>query len=161
MKSKIFLFRHAHRNVFNPLDDNGLSEKGLKQVNILTEVLSSQYELKTAVFYSSPRLRCQQTLQPLAQKLSLSLHEEPLLDEAAKQKIPLHERVLTFVNQIKKTPEQTFVICSHGDWIPVFFSVTMGSELHLRKSGLAIIELIDGEFKLEKLIQDWNSYAPL
>ncbi len=82
---KIILIRHAHRETGADRDrDNGLSEKGQKQAKNVAKFFkeySSKTDTNPNTLYSSPKLRCQETLAPLSKLLNLPIAVEPLLDE--------------------------------------------------------------------------------
>ena len=121
IKSKRLIFiRHAHRDILDRSTHNGLSEKGKHQSQLLRDQLISKYSFENCVLYSSPKLRCIETLQPLAESLNHQIHVLSTLDEKH-----LHEtesefkrRIQNFVDEWKKSEHALTVACSHGDWLP-------------------------------------------
>jgi 8-oxo-dGTP diphosphatase len=65
--------------------------------------------------YAADRLRCQQTVEPLAEELGVTVHNEPTLTEESYAKSPKHAR-----NRMLRIAEQdgTPVICTQGKVIP-------------------------------------------
>ena len=66
--------------------------------------------------FAAPRLRCQQTVGPLAEELGVPIHDEPTLTEEAYADAhgPARRRLL----EIAATTDGTPVICSQGKVIP-------------------------------------------
>src|SRR5689334_5268718 len=126
----LIVLRHAHRDTFRREDDNGLSDKGREQVRKLQGHFvkyAAAFQWKEAQFFSSPRLRCQETIGPLAEALNAPMEVHPLLEEQRED-----ETQFTFVGRIEKFFHEWrggsslhTVICSHGDWIPVFFGIAL------------------------------------
>ncbi|MEN3314362.1 MAG: 8-oxo-(d)GTP phosphatase [Acidimicrobiaceae bacterium] len=84
-----------------------LSKKGRRQADALVSLLADGGA--TAV-YSSPSLRCVQTVQPLADKLGLAVEAKPELGEGTAR-----SEVAAFVGGLLAT---TAVLCTHGDMMP-------------------------------------------
>jgi 8-oxo-dGTP diphosphatase len=65
--------------------------------------------------YAADRLRCHQTVEPLAEELGVTVHNEPNLTEEAYAKNPKRgrQRVVRIAER-----EGTPVICTHGKVIP-------------------------------------------
>jgi broad specificity phosphatase PhoE len=67
-KTELIVFlRHAHRDKPIPDKDNGLSDKGRKQVEDLLKDFKKGKIPKARIFWSSPKIRCQETLEPLSE----------------------------------------------------------------------------------------------
>lgn len=81
-----------------------LDERGLRQAAGLPAALSD-YEVKA--IYSSPYVRCRQTVEPLAAELGLELQEREELAEGARR-----SAVLELAG---KDDPGTVVLCTHGD----------------------------------------------
>jgi phosphohistidine phosphatase SixA len=95
--------------------------------------------MERAVFHSSPKRRCRQTIEPLAKALGAKIETQPVLDEGADP-----ELVARWV--IKQTSD-ILCICSHGDILPDLGRVLLGGRLRLnfKKSTVAMIRLGEGE----------------
>jgi len=90
--------------------------------------------LKGMSLLSSPKIRCVETLQPLARKLELPIQIDPLLAEQFNESTEAFQaRVLMFWNAWLKTQHPITVISTHGDWIPLFFKIIFGEVLSLKK----------------------------
>lgn len=106
----IYLVRHAkagERRVWDRDDiDRPLSKRGWRQ----SEAVAKRLEKRGATaLYSSGYVRCVQTLEPLAERLGVSIREEPRLFEYQP-----FEPVLDLLADVEKGA----VLCSHGDIIP-------------------------------------------
>lgn len=106
----LFLIRHAKAGKRSQWDADDslrpLVEIGLKQSESIAE---SIVRLSPTALFSSPYVRCMQTLQPLAQLRGLTVQSHHLLAEGA-------DFVAT-VEWIHTLSDGT-VMCSHGDVIP-------------------------------------------
>ena len=76
----IVLFRHAEKQN-NPGGNPTLSERGHKQALSLLQDIEKGELPHPSKIISSPKIRTQQTLQPIANFYSLDLQIDPLLDE--------------------------------------------------------------------------------
>jgi 8-oxo-dGTP diphosphatase len=110
----VLLVRHAvamrRRDWTKPDHLRPLTPKGLAQADGLVELLGT-FEVKR--IFSSPYVRCVQTVQPLAAKLGLPIEEVAELAEGA-------DDAATAL--IKSLGEDTAVLCSHGDVVPALLS---------------------------------------
>ena len=116
----VLLIRHAKAGDRTASGQDHLRElttKGHQQAKKLAEHLA---ELPVTEIRSSPAVRCVQTVQPLAEKLSLDLIEDPDLMEGQPIDLPDEEGV--------------FVWCAHGDNIPALLA-EIGVECHACKKG--------------------------
>jgi 2,3-bisphosphoglycerate-dependent phosphoglycerate mutase len=75
--STFYLVRHAHAN-WTPDEQRPLSTRGLEDAIRVADVLHAH---PIDLIYSSPYRRARQTIEPLATRLSLPIHEEPDLRE--------------------------------------------------------------------------------
>lgn len=126
----LFLIRHASagtRNNQNPHDDQRpLDALGHDQAAQIAALFDG--EPITEVI-TSPALRCQQTVAPLAARLGLELTVAPELFEGASS-----SRSIEFVRSFTG---RSVVLCSHGDVIPdVLRSLEIGGS-HLDGRGCA------------------------
>jgi len=106
----VYLVRHAkagERRVWDGDDmARPLSNTGWKQAEALGKRLAGK---RISEPYSSPYVRCVQTLEPLAERLGTTVHEDDRLLEGKP-----FEDVLELLAEI----EDGAVLCSHGDIIP-------------------------------------------
>ena len=110
----VYLVRHAkagERRVWDGDDlARPLSNTGWKQAEALGKRLADKRAGKrVSQLYSSPYVRCVQTLEPLAERLGTTIHEDDRLLEGKP-----FEDVLELLAEI----EDGAVLCSHGDIIP-------------------------------------------
>lgn len=127
MSQHLVLIRHGHRDIFDsPREDSSLSEKGLSQAEDLKERLS-KVSIPDLILFCSPKRRCQQTLQPGSESLSIELTKIDLLDEQAPSESDekLQNRILKFLKEWLRS-EQNWVACTHGDWIPLAIHLLTG-----------------------------------
>jgi len=107
----LFLIRHAvagTRDVRDPRDDQrALDADGRRRANDIGVELAHR---GIEAIYSSPALRCQQTVVPLAQALNLEVQPVAELFEGSSS-----SRSIAFVRSFT---ERCVVLCSHGDVIP-------------------------------------------
>ena len=108
--AKLYLVRHAkagERRLWDGDDiDRPLSPKGWKQ----SEMLAARLEaLGVSALYSSPYVRCVQTLQPLADRLGREIEIDQRLSE--------DEPFEPMLEMLAEVPDGA-VMSSHGDIIP-------------------------------------------
>ncbi len=156
-KKRLVIVRHAHRD--KPMGhsgDNGISKKGTKQTKGVTRLYEERFGDVKPVIYSSPKLRCIETVEPLAEKKNAKLTISDLLDEAGPDESPedFVKKVREFANQWKKHESEIVIACTHGDWIPTFFYEILGTSIDLKKGGWAELELEDGKPKLSWIVQE-------
>ncbi len=108
--SVVYLVRHAkagERRVWTGDDvDRPLSKTGWKQSEAIAARLLAH---GATTLYSSPSVRCIQTLEPLAERLGIEVLIEPRLLEGQP-----FEPVLELIAEV----EDGAVLCTHGDIIP-------------------------------------------
>lgn len=106
----IYLVRHAkagERRVWDGDDEaRPLSKYGWKQSQAIARRLGSK---RASSLYSSPYVRCMQTLEPLAERLGVDIQPEQRLHEGEP-----FEPVLDLLVEVPTAA----VLCSHGDIIP-------------------------------------------
>jgi 8-oxo-dGTP diphosphatase len=108
----VLLVRHAragNRKYWKGPDiERPLSKKGRHQAEGLVDMLS-RYRVKG--IYSSPYVRCVQTVEPLAEKLKLGVEQYLELTEGS----PADEVVAL----LRQAGGKTEVWCTHGDIVPI------------------------------------------
>lgn len=139
----IELLRHAAATARDgwwgrPDRDRPLTEIGHDQSRALRRQLVDGQPITG--LYSSPFVRCVQTLEPLAGGLSLPIHDEeglaeamtlPVLDggDAWVASAWLAGRALSLLNRIVREHEgERVVACSHGDVIPAVMAALAGRD---------------------------------
>ena len=107
---KLYLVRHAkagERRLWEGDDlHRPLSPKGWKQAELLASRLAP---LDVSALYSSPYVRCVQTLQPLADRLGIDVTIDARLSE--------EEHVQPVLDMLTEVADGS-VLSSHGDIIP-------------------------------------------
>ena len=106
----VYLVRHAkagERRVWEGSDvERPLSSKGWKQARSVSARLA---KMGASSLYSSPYVRCVQTLEPLSELIGTDI----VLDERLEEDRPF-EQVLDLLGEV----DSRAVLCSHGDIIP-------------------------------------------
>lgn len=153
MTKKLILIRHAHRDTSKGrYFDNGLSEKGHKQSKKLAKFLLHYCRwTKPIAVISSPKLRCHETLKPLAQKLEIKINTDSLLNEFEGSE-SVHS-VNNFLEEFKTRSELTVFACSHGDWIPHFLGENFQLEIDIKKAGFVVARLKENHLSLDAIVQ--------
>lgn len=157
--NRLFILRHGKRDILESdhTTDNGINADGKKQaVKIAEAIPRALGQKKLTRMLSSQRLRCQETLAPLAEKLNLKVEIEPKLlerksDEDARQ---FARRIKEFFSAWKAAPEDVWVVCTHGDWIPWFFELATGTSVEFSKGSWAELKLnSDGTVEIVQVKQ--------
>ena len=108
----ILLVRHAragNRKYWKGPDiERPLSKKGRHQAEGLVDMLT-RYPVKR--IFSSPYVRCVQTVEPLAEKLKLQIEQQLELTEGSAA-----EEVIALLRQSGGATE---IWCTHGDIVPI------------------------------------------
>lgn len=124
--AKLYFVRHAkagERRLWDGDDvERPLSPKGWKQSALLAERLGA---LELGELYSSPYLRCIQTLEPLAGQLERTIHVDQRLCE--------EEPFEPVLDLLAEVPAGS-VLSSHGDIIPATMTALerRGTEIRTR-----------------------------
>jgi len=155
MKKTLILLRHAHRDNSVRSKDNGLSEKGQRQSKWIRKFADKRFSKKDvhdlkAQLVSSPKLRCVETLQPVAELWDLSLTVRKDLDEMLDREstADFRARILTFKDWwVNEAPPLLFV-STHGDWLPVATDAFLGLPIVMKKGAWLELEWDQGHFDL-------------
>jgi 8-oxo-dGTP diphosphatase len=141
----LHLIRHAaagDRSSWESDDrDRPLTAKGLAQSKALVEQLRDR---QIEAIYSSPYVRCLQTVTPLAEVLGLDIEVEEVLAEG---EVGKKAREL-----IKSLTGQNAVISSHGDVIPALLDwmtrrgMSLKSAFDCKKGSVWEVDVRGGEF---------------
>ena len=120
----IDLVRHMKaRNRSRWGEDDGLrplSKLGMRQADMHAEAMAHGEPIQAV--YSSPALRCRQTIEPLASLLGLEVQVEPLLAESRVFQLLPAGADNPLLDLLRKAhPEGgRVVVCGHADTIPAF-----------------------------------------
>ena len=120
----LYVVRHAKAGSRRDFDGDDrlrpLSRAGLEQAHGITLLLG---HLPISKIYSSPYVRCVQTVEPLAKKLSIEVKTSEALAEG--------DNFDDAVALVDKAPKNA-VLCSHGDVIPAIIDALMHRGLVVR-----------------------------
>ncbi len=161
---RLILIRHAHREVSDRSQDNGLSSKGKQQARLLHRFFNRRFspshsqDLVKAdwVLYSSPKLRCVQTLEPWQEGSGLKVEVKEELDEQRPGEVgeDFIERVRDALNFLAAmSPSKNVILCSHGDWLPVAAHILTGCSVELKKGAWLELEPALDQWRLRWLVQ--------
>lgn len=143
---EIHLVRHAHagsRSAWDAADhERPLSDRGQRQAEAIARALA---DAGIDELWTSPSLRCRQTLAPLAEALGLEVQVVEAFDEGHDGP-PALDALLDAA-----TAGRTVAVCSHGDVIPavVATATRRGAELDgpraISKAGRYRCTVADGQ----------------
>lgn len=153
-KQLLLVIRHAHRDVSDRSLDNGLSNKGKEQAVKIKKYIADQFMVSRFSIFSSPKLRCIETVEALGEVEAIDELNEMLPGETTKD---FEKRVHDFGRWWLDEGPEGLIICSHGDWIPVFLKLMTGEDAALKKGGLAEIRSDGENIFLKYLIQEWKN----
>jgi len=148
MTKTLVLVRHAHRDTARRELDNGLSEKGRGQARWVKRFFDQRFkDLDSGLWLvSSPKVRCLETLSPIAKSLGRPLDSHPLLDEqGAKEPFErFEERIHLFLHEWTRSSAPLTLLCSHGDWLPTAVFHLLGVQQDFKKGGWLELEWVNG-----------------
>lgn len=159
MKKTLVLIRHGHRDNSVRSRDNGLSEKGQEQARWLKKYFFRRFEERDGLWLvSSPKVRCIETLEPIAKEGGFEVDCNPDLTEqsAGETLVKFETRIRRFLEEWAHSPQPLTLVSSHGDWLPLAarhllgadFDFKKGSWLELEWDGRGILRSYIPSFKL-------------
>jgi broad specificity phosphatase PhoE len=154
---RLVLVRHAHRDTSDRGADNGLTRKGRRQAEAVRRFFKARFGKEKALLLSSPKRRCLETLEPLAEKAGLRLRADGRLMELLPPEPAggLEKRIDDFFDRWEKKGPALTVACSHGDWISKALGRRAAARVDLKKGGWAEVVLEEGKgARLEWLLQE-------
>lgn len=144
----LYLIRHAHagsrRAWEGDQDQRPLSERGMIQATFLADLLA---DAPVAAVWTSPAVRCVQTVEGIATSHDLEVMVEPFLGEGC----DAGKAALRLVEGASRL-DGDLVTCSHGDLIPRAVSLLVSDGLRIegaegpamcKKGSMWVIE-VDG-----------------
>lgn len=155
---RLILIRHAHRDVTDRHLDNGLSEKGWEQARALVDFGKKELKRVSAPhlqFWTSAKLRCQETLEPLSEHFQIPLQIDNDLFEQRDSESD-HEflkRLAAFLPRIAHHGPQVLVACSHGDVIPILIEKAVGLTASVKKGSWTELEWTGEKWKFVAIHQ--------
>jgi broad specificity phosphatase PhoE len=150
MKWRLVLIRHAHRDTSEREQDNGLSAKGKEQVKGLKRFVQARRKREEnfaqgrVLWLSSPKRRCRETLDPLAEKLAEESAVVDLrLDEqgVGESESEFSRRIEAFVKDLAHQKADWVFVSSHGDWLPHVLDSVTGCPLSMKKGAWVEIQM--------------------
>ncbi|MCE3009356.1 MAG: histidine phosphatase family protein [Proteobacteria bacterium] len=114
---ELILLRHAEKQS-GFQEDPPLTERGLRQAQMLSELVEQTQLPQPSRLLSSPKKRAQQTLETLARQKALALQIVSDLQERRdnENRDEFRSRVQRFLRELSKGSGITYV-CSHVDWV--------------------------------------------
>lgn len=159
LRKTLVILRHAHRDNSVATADNGLSERGRAQAQALKHYF--QTRLQEAAFsgdlefLSSPKLRCQQTIEPLAQVAEQRVSIDQGLNEQTRSREDeegFEARIAQWLSDWTASDKSgATIICSHGDWIPLALRVAVGHSRDIEKGSWSELTWDGKNFAVVKL----------
>lgn len=160
-KKTLVLIRHAHRDNMVRSRDNGLSDKGCEQARWLKKYFYKRFDERTGVWLvSSPKIRCVETLEPIAKDGGYEVDQHPdLLEQGAAETMAKFEgRIQHFLKEWAGSPQPLTVVCSHGDWLPLAAGELLGVEIDFKKGAWLEVEYESGKSFLRSYIPNFKSF---
>jgi phosphohistidine phosphatase SixA len=152
-KKTLILLRHAHREkLLGGIQDNGLSEKGKKQAERILKYYKKQFKTfeGDVALVSSPKVRCVETLMPIAEELDLKIQLENFLGEGG----DLYEKTTYFLDWWKKKAPALTIACSHGDWLPICIERMAGMSVEMKKGAWVQVSLDGTKVLIQEIVQE-------
>lgn len=146
MRKTLVLIRHAHRDTSQRALDNGLSEKGREQARWLKRFFTERFKVESfndgLWIASSPKLRCLETVMPMAKAVGRSVDPHPDLDEqgARESRGAFELRIQSFLREWENSEVAIAIACSHGDWLPLAIHRVLGISGEMKKGSWFEVE---------------------
>ncbi|MEW6058346.1 MAG: phosphoglycerate mutase family protein [Bdellovibrionota bacterium] len=158
MVKTLIIVRHAHRDKRLGSDaNNGLSPKGKGQAIRIAKYYKKRFGEKKTPLFSSPKLRCIETLYPIAKLTKKKIVTLDLLDEQQGSSQEYAKQIHEFLEWWEKEAPQTTIVCSHGDWIPQFTKKILETPIDLAKGGwIEIVKEDSAKPQLVWVLQDFK-----
>ncbi len=123
---RVLLFRHAEKQVIGTANPK-LSPVGLQQAEKILSEVSAKKIPTPQVLLVSPRIRTQQTFEPLSLSVNIKLSVSPFLNERTSEEsvadFRLRIQEFLVLLQMDYTNNECIYLCTHYDWIETFLSV--------------------------------------
>ena len=173
METTIELVRHAKAHSRDrwwgrPDRERPLTDGGMEQARGLVEELVAGTPI--TALYSSPWVRCVQTLEPLADALGQPIRDADELGEA--MTLPVHDggdawvtsawlggRAVALLDRlVADHAGERIVACSHGDVIPAVMALLVGrdeldlSDVRCKKGARFTVRFVDGRCVAAELV---------
>lgn len=165
MNRRLILIRHAHRDIIDRDADNGLSIKGRKQSKWIAKYAQSfwkpeEFNKGGGQILCSPKIRCIETVEPLAAILKAEVTIEKLLEEKASKETEkeFQNRVCSFLAAWRKMKSRELIVCSHGDYLPLLLFQCLGIAFDVRKGSWVELEWSSAGFELKAYIPNFKLF---
>ena len=164
MSKTLVMIRHAHRDTSRREADDGLDEKGVEQAKSLRRFFQARFnpdDLSRGLWLvSSPKIRCQETLAPIAKLMDRPIDTHPGLDEQiGREPAPAFlARIEGFLAEWRQSKVETTVLCSHGDWLPAASLKLLGLGLEMKKGSWLELEWENGSARLKWYIPGFKPF---
>lgn len=162
MDKTLILVRHGHRDTTERALDNGLTDKGREQAKAIKKFFCSRFtaeDLKNGIwFVSSPKIRCIETIEPVAKAFGRQVDAHPLLDEQAWRADRVDFRVQNFLKEWQNSNIGLTIASSHGDWLPVAMFQLVGLHFEPKKGSWFEIEWTGGRASLKWYIPSFKHF---
>ncbi len=163
MQKTLILIRHAHRDTSKRELDNGLNEKGREQAKALRRFFSERFS-KTDLagglwLVSSPKLRCVETLEPIAKTINQEVDRHPgLAEQSEKESLKAFEaRINLFLQEWMESKVALTLLCSHGDWLPLASGRLLGFQQSFKKGAWLELEWSYGRGELRWYVPSFKT----
>ncbi|MGE0615559.1 MAG: phosphoglycerate mutase family protein [Bacteriovoracia bacterium] len=155
---RLILIRHAHRDTSEREKDNGLDKLGKRQAKALAGLFRTLEGKKSEpLLVSSPKKRCRETLEPIAELTDSEVEAHPLLDEqhGFEDMRTFELRIRDFFKWLDGQKKNEIVVaCSHGDWLPIALEMSTGARAFTEKASYAELRRLGSRWVLYQLVQD-------
>lgn len=164
MQKTLVLIRHGHRDNSQRELDNGLDDKGREQAKALRRFFTERFsgpDLEQGLWLvSSPKLRCVETLQPLAKSVARPVDKHPSLDEQSAKETgrDFETRVQGFLREWMESKVALTLVCSHGDWLPVASQQLLGISQAFKKGAWLELEWVSGAGELRWYVPSFKYF---
>lgn len=164
MAKTLILIRHGHRDNSRSELDNGLTDKGREQAQRIRRFFSERFQPEAYSrglwLVSSPKVRCIETLQPLAKHLDRKVDIHPGLDEqnGREGSAAFEKRVHGFLHEWTQSAMPLTVLCSHGDWLPAAVQKMLGVAPQVKKGSWLELEWEGGMAALRWYVPSFKTF---
>lgn len=165
MIKQLILVRHAHRDTMVRSMDNGLSEKGERQAKWLRRFATQRFKTEEwrdlkGVILSSPKLRCVETVAPVAAALTCKVEINKDLEEQrmGESFASMNERIHRFMDWWVKEAPPIVVVCSHGDWLPLAIFHLTGAAIEMKKGSWLELEWDSGRAQIRWYVPSFKAF---
>lgn len=164
MVKTLILIRHGHRDNSRRELDNGLDDKGREQAKAIKRFYTSRFskdaEKNGLWLVSSPKIRCVETLAPIAKSIDRPVDIHPALDEQGgkESRGAFQSRIQSFLQEWTKSQAALTLVSSHGDWLPLAVQELLGLQVDPKKGSWFEVEWNSGSAALKWYIPTFKHF---